>query len=469
MKLFFATQKSYLILGFFSIIQTLCASGEENLIKSILVEKNYIKFLINDELKSNYLSDDLFVEYETDIDLTSLDYEIITMPLIMNVISLVWISGKNYYIDSMDQEAHESLEYIKKVFCKIYPKTAFEGNLIPRNIKSLKNKYDHVRETSTTTAGLLFSGGLDSTASLFAHFDEKITLVTGWGHYDLPLDDETVWVKRKDKIEQFTQAANMENVFIKSNYHVFFNWDVVCDLSPEIPSWRIGCVEGLGWAGLLAPVMAIKGFSRLYTPSSISWHYPYLGCDNPFVDDRVKFAGFSLMHDQFEYTRLDKQELIVNFCKDRGIEKPFLKVCVGNRYIEDSNCGTCRKCLWTILGFLILGENPADYGFHLEKEQLLPELIAYLNRTTDHFALWNFAIFQLRLLDNIEKGIQVPEELLPFTQVNLKNEALKLCNSNLSLHKSDWEEFLDLCPYVDCPHNLDDIVDQIDRIERQLM
>ena len=69
------------------------AVAARKLIKEVRVQNNRIDITINKKFKNQYLKDDFFVEYDTDVDLSTFDYSIITLPFIMNVASLVWISG----------------------------------------------------------------------------------------------------------------------------------------------------------------------------------------------------------------------------------------------------------------------------------------------------------------------------------------------------------------------------------------
>ena len=214
------------------------AKTEVDLIDSVTVHKNEVRIAINKDFKKKYLLGDFFAEYDENIDLTELDYSIQIMPFIINVVSIIWISGKDYYIESMDQELHESLKKVKEVFKRMYKRTQWEGNLIPR--KLVKNTYKHkLKKESKERMALLFSGGVDSTASSLYHKDKKQLLVTVWGHWDLPLHDKKLWAIRKQQLIDFGSSYGHENSFIKSNYYSFLNRPVLDNISPEISSWRI--------------------------------------------------------------------------------------------------------------------------------------------------------------------------------------------------------------------------------------
>ena len=384
---FYIPLLSVLHIFLFSSILSGLQTTDDNLIKVLSVNKNILKVEINDKFKSTFLKDDFFVEYDEDIDLSRFEYEILTMPFIANVISIIWISGKNFYIDSMEKDFFDSLEKVKKVFEVIYPNTSWKGNLIPRKLVSLLPDYQ--RTLDDNKIACLFSGGLDSTSTYFAHLDKQKVLITAWGQYDSPLDEEQIWLERKKQIEKFTQAQNDSNAFIKSNYSEFLNWKVLNRLSPDIHSWRINAVEGIGWAGLTAPILLTKGCAHLYLPSSSCWYYPYPGCDTPFVDDNIAFAGVRLHHDQFDYARIEKCEFIERICNERNIKKPFIKVCQITKNKDDTNCCNCRKCLITIMSFYTIGAEPADYGFPVTAHTALKRTHLFLKNGVSHFTWWN--------------------------------------------------------------------------------
>ena len=94
---------------------------EENIIEVINVTKRRVEITVNKEFKKLYLQSNFFAEYEANIDLTALDRSLVVMPFVMNVITIIWISGKIYFIESLDKELYTSLKVIKKVFKTLYP------------------------------------------------------------------------------------------------------------------------------------------------------------------------------------------------------------------------------------------------------------------------------------------------------------------------------------------------------------
>lgn len=329
----------------------------KDLITTIKVDKNNLRIGVNEEFKKKYLTGDFFVEYEPDIMLDHFDYSILSMPFVLNVVSIVWISGETYYVDEMDAELFDALERVKKVFATMYPKTSWHGELKARKLVSHPRPF----APDDTKTALLFSGGVDSVSSALQHKDKKQLLITAWGHWDLPLSNKQLLKTRFQKIKNFAESFGNTATLLRSNYTSMLNYQYLAQLSSEIPKWRLGAVEGLGWAGLTAPILLQKGYSTLRIASSHTWQFPYPSAASPFVDNNLRFCGLKVLHDQFTFTRFQKVGYIDGVCTRTGLEKPFLKVCSYEK-THDRNCHECRKCLTTILCFIAQGIDPEPYG-----------------------------------------------------------------------------------------------------------
>lgn len=135
------------------------------LIQSLNITQNSMKVIAEDEFKENYLLENFFVEYDQDIDLSSLDESLVIVPFIANVISIIWISNKTYVIPSLDKDFFDSLERLKKVFKIFYPKTRWDGEL--KVLKLVKNRTDEIKQQDYPQMALTFSLGLDSVFHLY--------------------------------------------------------------------------------------------------------------------------------------------------------------------------------------------------------------------------------------------------------------------------------------------------------------
>jgi hypothetical protein len=361
-------------LGGILILNTSLAIGTPKpLITKLTVHKNRVDITIDEEFKKNYLKDDFFVQYDEEINLEKFDYSIVTLPFLTNVLSLVWISGKDYTIEEMDIEVYESFERLRKVFEIMYPKTPWTGQLIPKKFVS----HTPVEEKDPGAIALLFSSGVDSTASSFYHRDRHQLLITAWGQSGLPLDERKLWEKHKQVMIDFAEQYGHENTFFTSNYYYFLNLPKLKNLSPEILTWRIHAIEDIGWAGLAAPILLTRGIKILRIASSMHWNQKGTSAMNPYIDGNIRFAGLEFHQDLFSMSRLGKIEYIVKLC-DQGItHKPHFIICQKPDIVD--NCSACEKCYLTIALLIGAGANPQEYGFSLSREKASEVLQEHLN------------------------------------------------------------------------------------------
>lgn len=415
----------------------------EDLIISFDITKKKLEVQIHEGFKEKYLTNDFFAVYDDeDVDLTALDKSLALMPFLCNVVTIVWISGKKYAVDCMDEDLYYALEKIKRVFQRMYPKTRWEGELIPRNLvknyssTNLKDPQKHI--------ALLYSAGLDSTSSSFYHFDRQQLLITAWGQYDVPLQKPELWTKRKEQFVEFAQKYGHTNSFVKSNYAAFLNWEVLGAISSEVIMWREDANEGIGMAGLVAPILLAKGYSDLYIASSFTWDYPYPSAANPFVDNTIRFAhNFRVKHDQFGFTRIDKLASISRIVKEENVDIPVMKVCAGPK--SYNCCNNCNKCLHTIMALLVLGEDLAPWGFAITPEEAIARIKKSLKGELDYWVRWNFLCIKKKMRRMLAQGKHVPTNVLWLLDEPL-NQNITMWHSPQRKEYVHWQNFKDLAP-----------------------
>jgi hypothetical protein len=325
----------------------------------------------------------------------------------------------------MDQEVYESFERLHKVFEIMYPKTAWTGRLIPKKLTSC----DQVKEKNPGKIALLFSGGVDSTASSFYHLKAKQLLITAWGQSELPLTDLQLWEEKKKRMIAFAELYGQENTFIKSNYYYFLDLAKLKHLSPEILTWRINTIEDIGWAGLIAPVLLARGIKTLRIASSEHWALQSPSALHPYIDGNIRFAGLEFHHDLFSMTRFEKIVYIVDLCNKGLVQKPQLIICQKPGNII--NCGSCEKCCLTLALLLGAKANPQEYGFSIDKEQSACRLETHLahNRPFQFSTLWDYKDLQIRM------QADPPPHLSWFTSIELSKKKI--------LEKKDpWRSFV---------------------------
>ncbi len=411
------------------------------LIKSVELDedKRSMDVIAHTEFSKKYLRRDFFVAYD-DVDLTKLDYTILTVPFIMNVISAVWLSGDTYSIEAMDEELFYSIKRLKEVFKIMYPKTCWDGELIPG--KLIQNT---MVSSGNNQIGMLFSNGLDSVFSSLFHRHKKQLLITGWGQVDIPMKKRKLWKKRKGEMLAFGKRYGHDNTFLRSNFSDFRNHAVLESLSPEIYEWRGQAVEDIGWSGLVIPLLFTKGLSHLYIASSNTWDYAFPFAANPFIDGNIKVAGISVVHDAFGYSRQDKVVSLSKIRKELNLDTLYVKACAE---AVDANCGRCNKCLQTALGILAIGDDPRDYGFNGSVENILNRAKSLELANLSYITRWRLK----KIKECVERSGN-PSIMQQFQWLLQLDLAKNITDTRRARNQViiDWKKLSELSPEIEVP------------------
>jgi biotin carboxylase len=409
-----------IILFFFQLFSVNLSFSNLMLIESVQINRNIIDIVVNKEFKKQYLNDDFFAEYPDEVNLESLDYSIVTIPFIMQVISIIWISGKMYYIDSMDETLYYSLKRIRKIIKLLYLNTSWKGKLIPKRL--VKNTLPLSEDTNKIA--ITFTSGLDSVCTSMRHRDKEQLLI----HIDRTGNTRQVC--------KFAQQFGHELIFMRSNFIHILNYSVLNKLSPEIDFWWTGAIEGLGYAGMVSPILITKGYSVLLLPASNSWDCPFVHFANPIIDNNICFANVKIQHDSFDLSRVQKQEYLANLCAQEKIAPPELLVC------STKNCCRCEKCLRTINGFLALGEPYQDYGFDISEEKVIPLLKELLRgQLQRRFLIWHNLCIQQKVKERQQHGERLSSYLQWFLSLNLEDMLKRDKLSSKTIH---WRNLFEL-------------------------
>lgn len=175
------------------------------------------KMSFSKDVEKYFQSNLFYAEYDRDIQ--NVSTSILQIPVLSSIITVAWATGADIYVKCLDKTYLESLNKIKSVMKKWYPKLSFSTDICVENIVS--NKF------SNQGYGLLFSGGIDSTASYIRRKKQKPNLIMVWGA-DIFLTEEKFWRKVKNKYKDFAQQENVEINFIKTNMRQFINEGLLC-------------------------------------------------------------------------------------------------------------------------------------------------------------------------------------------------------------------------------------------------
>lgn len=324
---------------------------------SVLENKILLSKISHSRSMEKYFQQRVFrVEYDRDIQ--DVSASILQIPVFSNIITVAWAAGADVYVKELDRSYLESLNKIKSVMKRWYPKLSFSTNIHVENIVS--------NEFSNRGYGLLFSGGIDSTTSYIRHKNQKPNLIMVWGA-DIPIAEEEFWRKVKSNYKNFARQENVEINFIKTNLHGFINEG---SLNVEFDryltgSWWGSIHHGIGILGLCAPATVVKYIGTLLIASS-SNIYPkiYPWGSHWLIDDKLSWADVKIAHDGYKLNRQEKiKRVLKNQIKNTG-RYPLLRVCYSQS--RDFNCSKCEKCCRTITGLILEHIDPNECGFSID-------------------------------------------------------------------------------------------------------
>jgi len=226
-------KKHLLLLSVICTVVFIPLSAHPDLIKSFeIINKNRIVVKADEAFSKQFIKEDFFAEYDESIDLTALDESIVTIPFILNIIPVVWLSNETYSIDVMDKDLYHSLQKIKEVLQMFYPHHAWAGELIPKRL--IINTINSFNESDQPALALLFSGGLDSANTSISHVDTKQLLITAWGA-DVKIGENSKWVRVLEQCRKFSQTYGHDHTFVKSNFREFIETSY---LYKKFPRWN---------------------------------------------------------------------------------------------------------------------------------------------------------------------------------------------------------------------------------------
>ncbi len=367
-----------------------------------MLEKNVIKsrIKVTDDLKQYFNTLCFYSIYDAEI---FSDISINNVPVLSIILPVAWVTGSDVYVDILDVKFKMSMDRLQRVFKRIYPKAPFDTKL---HVDSLAENND-----GSTGTGLLFSGGLDSTFSLFNNISDKPSLVMMFGT-DLPNSVPKFQEYVKDKYLIFAEKEGVKIHFIKTNAlevinerrldHLFWKFQG----KHEGNYWN-GVGYALGHIGQVAP-LSISRFNRLLIASAVDSvnanPFKIPDASSPLTDEIISWSDFHVEHDGF----LNRYEKVLRL---RGLflkNRLQVRVCWADAgYLlsrDEINCNKCEKCLRTIAALVLSGIDPNECGFHIDNStfNLMKYLLEKKILSKKHLDLW-WKPIQQAIPDSIQK------------------------------------------------------------------
>ena len=346
-------------------METACKNNSIEL-KEITKIKNKVIFnyTTSGEICQYFSDKPFWIEYPENIE--SVPDAVLAVPFVCNVLPIVWLTDSTLVIPELDEAFFNCLPAVKKGYETMYPETEWKGNIEVGKIVPCD------REAEQGKCAMFYSGGVDSVQTLISHLDEKPMLISIWGS-DVKVDNAEGWNVLFKAISEASERFQLPTATIRSTFREFDNEGLLDRDFHEklLDGWWHGVKHGIALLGHVAPLAFLYGIGKMYIASSHSAEDGHVRCaSNPIIDNYVRYANCTVIHDGFEYNRQQKTIKIVNYCR-REATIP-LHVCWKTQ--TGNNCCCCEKCFRTIVGLLLENADPHNYGFkdyekHLQNSQ----------------------------------------------------------------------------------------------------
>jgi hypothetical protein len=312
-----------------------------------------------------FAADRFWVDYG-DIDLTNVPAHIALLPALGTVLPVAIAVGVSVTVPVLDPVFAAQARRIDGHLRGLYRHFAQTPLLL-----SGAPAEDTWKPAEPGRAGLLYSGGIDSTASLIRHREKVRALISVWGA-DVEVEDADLWAATENVTATAPAKQGTRRITARTNMRGILDQlrlDRTFDRGFSGTNWWGGAHHGLGLTTLVAPVARALDLGRVIIAASFSEKYCLPWGSTPTLDNQVKWTGGAVEHDSYELDRQAKiAQFVAPFIRDGHVLK--LSVCYHvNRGGENVNCGHCEKCLRTASGLLAEDVDPKLAGMPVGEPQ----------------------------------------------------------------------------------------------------
>ena len=364
-------------------------------VSSVQDNRVEIKIQTSDRMRHFLQSDLFFAEYPPSVE--DVPEAILAVPAVANIAPVCWATDADLYIDTLDCTFCNSLHEIQGTLSNFYPILDTSGEIVVNETVDCS-----APPSDESSSGVLFSGGIDSLATLARHHEKSPMLLTIRGA-DIGLDQNNAWEQTKSFASEYASKYGLKNQFVQSNLYTFldrprlsglFGYDITDG------AWWSGVQHGIGLLSVCAPVAYKYGLTDLHIAASYTEDFNQPWGSHPAIDDRVAWTGTACHHDGFELSRQQKIELLVSHNEQRNFNLPF-RVCYNSE--SGGNCSRCEKCCRTIVGLLVSGADPTNYGF-----TMFDDILEHI-RTQIESGRWTFGFDEVYMWSDIQLRAPNPE------------------------------------------------------------
>jgi len=317
---------------------------------------NEVRFKLNvsPSLRKYFLKDTSYVQYDSSINISTVDNSILSIPIVAAIAPIAWAVGADVIVPTLDSNYLRSLSRVKAVYKDRHPNFSFSGNI--QSEKAVSNRFGARR------IAMLFSDGVDSLTSYLKHKQENPELFSICGVPDIPPSETKFWGRMWSDITDLAHHDRVRAFQIKTDVYRNINYEL---LGKEFEiMWWGGAAGALFLLGMCAPLTAVREIGTVIIASSYTRDFKEASAFHPSIDNNISWADVSVLHDDYE---LSRQQKLKYLCQSENL--PYLsrlRVCWDSAH--KTNCGKCEKCLRTITGLVLEGINPNNCNFDIDKK-----------------------------------------------------------------------------------------------------
>jgi hypothetical protein len=286
---------------------------------------------------------------------------ILSIPLLGCLAPLAWTIGADLAIGDVDSEYLSCVQEIGSQMKKWYPEAVSDIRVVAKPSQTASGWNEGKK-------GLLYTGGVDSTASMLRNGRAELSLFMIRGTPEIRLYEARYFKRVRESLDPFVRSLGLEIHTVETNALDVINFRLIGSKKKDqfTDGWWENVAHSLVLLSACAPYTYLKGTGKLLIASSFNQVVKAWG-STPTTDQMVKWGGLRVVHDSYDLSRMKKvEQVIAPYARERGGSIP-LRVCTGRKSVRlDSgalNCGRCEKCTRTMLQLMFCGLDPARCGF----------------------------------------------------------------------------------------------------------
>ncbi|QLH77296.1 hypothetical protein HZS55_08315 [Halosimplex rubrum] len=325
------------------------------------------------DLRRFFTGDTVRVDYDADI--SDVPPAIASIPALAHVAPVAWANGDDVAAPAVDRAFLDALGEVGEALARMYPEFVDPGEL---RADEVGRTADGRPADAVDDSGLLFTGGVDSVASYVRHREAEPTLIGVQGWVVGP-DEDDRWRGFREHVEPFADRRGLDCRYVRSNALSVLDTPMLQAHYKRYVdgAWYSSVGHGLGLLGLCAPLAHALGLGTVHIAASHTAGFDEPWGSHPAIDDRVRWGHSRGNHDGFELTRQKKIERIAAYVEETGERFP-LRTCIHDD--AGGNCNDCEKCYRTIVGLVLAGLDPNEFGYEADR-RTLDEIRAAFERT----------------------------------------------------------------------------------------